>query len=187
MEDSINEVLYGRWELKFIQVTMELHAHRVSWHYQTLLIVHRRADIVSLVASCSLNQIGDMSRSEHAALKNFVEKHGQSVLDIVYDLNKIVLQCAKEEAEQMESNGHQAMADAESSAKATVGKDNELPLDIPIVDAIGDIDDEWEDEDERLLKGHIPHFLPRPLPRDGSGNLFMMIVHTNGIHSLPIV
>jgi hypothetical protein len=144
-------------------------------------------DIVSLVASCSLNQIGDMSRSEHAALKDFVEKRGQSVLDIVYDLNKIVLQRAEEEAEQMESNGRQATADAESSAKATVGKDNELPLDIPIVDAIGDIDDEWEDEDERPLKGHIPRFLPRPPPRDGSGNPFMTIVHTNGMHSLPIV
>jgi hypothetical protein len=43
MEDSINEVLYGRWELKFIQVTTELHAHGVSWHYRTLPIVRRRA------------------------------------------------------------------------------------------------------------------------------------------------
>ena len=71
--------------------------------------------------------------------------------------------------------------DTKSSAKAIVGKDNKLPLDIPIVDAIGDINDEWENEDERPLKGHIPCFLSRPPPRDGSGNLFIMIVHTNGI------
>ena len=48
-------------------------------------------------------------------------------------------------------------------------------------------DDNWEDEDIQPPQGDIPCFLPRPPLKDGAGNPFITLVHTNSFHSLPVV
>jgi len=61
-----------------------------------------------------------------------------------------------------------------------------VPLDIPLEVDLED-NDEWEDEDDRPSKANLARFLPRPPSKDGAGNPFVTVVHTNGFHSLPVV
>ena len=143
-----------------------------------------QADILAIVAEALDHPPSSMSQTECDVLNAIAQNSGQSVLDILIYLNRVLSSNAESESEDL-----QAHADR-TAAQNKAPPSNPMPPDwAPLLFeeiAEGD-DDEWEDEDERPAKGPQPRFLPRPPPTDGAGNKFITVVHTNGFHTLPIV
>jgi hypothetical protein len=86
----------------------------------------------------------------------------------------------------MHRSSDQVVAEAEVVVDAGEAMLSDMIMDIPLQEDLGD-DEDWEDEDNRPKQGNVPRFLPRPPPKDGLGNPFITVVHTNGFHSLPVV
>lgn len=91
-------------------------------------------------------------------------------------------------AKQAEAASNALQADSDKAAMESELKDGNLDVGgIPLEEDVGGDDDNWEDVDETDSIGNKPRFLPRAPSKDGSGNTFMTVVHTNGFHSLPVV
>ena len=115
---------------------------------------------------------------QHQIIDEFSFRLGKAPQQVRKSLMEIVIH----EAE-MQADSIQAQAD-ENNAEAEIS--NQSP-EVPIIEVDGMAnDDDWEDEDLRDRKGHIPRLYPRPPAVDGCGNKFITVVHSNGFHSLPI-
>ena len=142
------------------------------------------ADVVKAVSEVLDQPIGTMNKIGRDIVTTAAEKCGMDVLELLQYLKGVVYQGAEDDAAKLHAASNQATAEAEVEVSMNDHQDNVLAIPLEI-DFGGD--DDWEDEDERPRKGSSQRFLPRPPPTDGTGNSFLTVVHTNGIHSLPIV
>lgn len=143
-----------------------------------------QADILSIVSEALEHPPALMSQIECDVLKAIADKSGKSILDLLVYLKRVVSRGAEQDADDLQASSDHTAAEDEGGTEAQEQLDG-----VPILleeDGNADIDD-WEDEDERPLKGHVPRFIPRAPPADGAGNKFLTIVHTNGFHVLPVV
>jgi len=94
---------------------------------------------------------------------------------------------AEQEAEELQSFADKAAAETENTEQ--LPDTNEDPsTQTPFMEGVSGGDEDWEDEAEDTpRKGSIPRLYPRHPPRDGSGNDFLTVVHTNGFHHIPVV
>jgi hypothetical protein len=126
-----------------------------------------------------------LSDRHRAMLASLIDRFGNGHVELIRNLREAVIDA------ELEADTIQAFADQQAAVHETVWPRNmtfdPLMSDIPIADEVADDDDEWEDEDDGAIKGHVPRFLPQAPTHDGSGNEFLTIVHTNGFHSLPVV
>jgi hypothetical protein len=142
------------------------------------------ADLVELISEALEHPPALMSQMERDVLTVAAEKSGRSVLNLLGYLQKIQSQNAEQEADALQAESDQAAAQAEGPTEQPQQFEA-----IPVLEE-GNLDgdnDDWEDEDDRPSKAHMPRFAPRPPPTDGAGNKFITIVHTNGFHALPVV
>ncbi|MDX6295879.1 MAG: hypothetical protein QOH50_5049 [Kribbellaceae bacterium] len=126
-------------------------------------------------ATKSHNTLAKSQEIVDTIVSQFGRKLLQDLLKLQDEIQRI-----ESEVEQMQSQANQESAQMESDNTTSIPM-----VDIPILDQIND--EEWEDEDDGPIKGHIPRFVPRPPTTDGSGNPFVTVVHSNGFHSLPVV
>ena len=142
-----------------------------------------QADILLLISNALEHPPALMSQMERDVLTATAEKSGHSVLHLLGYLKSFLSRNAEQEADSLQADADQAAAQDEGPTEPTQTFEN-----IPILseDALDFDNDDWEDEDERPLKGHIPRFVPRPPPTDGAGNKFITVIHTNGFHALPV-
>jgi hypothetical protein len=138
-------------------------------------------EILTLISQAIGHQDDRMTPMEREVMASVAAKSGQNMLDVTKAVRH-----AEAEAEEMQVNSDQVTAEAEAIAETEEASFSEVIVDIPLQEEIGG-DDDWEDEDDRPSKGNLPRFLPRPPPKDGMGNTFITVVHTNGFHSLPVV
>lgn len=142
-------------------------------------------EILTIISKAITHQVVQMSPIERDVMEAVASNSGQNLLDAIQTLNKAV-HIAEADADEMQVKSDQVTAEAESTAGGDETSFSEVIVDIPLQEEIGD-DDDWEDEDDRPSKGNLPRFLPRPPPKDGMGNTFITVVHTNGFHTLPVV
>ena len=142
-------------------------------------------EILTIISTAITHEVAQMTPMERDVMEAVATKSGQNLLDVIRTLSKAV-QHAENEAEEMQIDSEQATAEAEGIPDTEETSFSDVIVDIPLQEEVGD-DDDWEDEDDRPTKGNIPRFLPRPPPKDGMGNTFITLVHTNGFHSLPVV
>ena len=140
-------------------------------------------DILRIISDALSRDVDQMTAIERQVLEAIAEKSGQELLDLIRVFNKAVT-VAEAEADDLHAKSDQATMEAEAEEERDVPFP-QVVVDIPFQDDYADED--WEDEDNRPDKSHVPRFLPRPPPRDGMGNTMLTIVHTNGFHSLPVV
>jgi len=141
-----------------------------------------QADILSVVSDALEHPPALMSQIECDVLKSIADKSGQSILDLLVYLKRFLLRSAERDAEDLQAYSDHTAAEAEGSTSEHQQSDG-----VPILEENVDGDnDDWEDEDERPSKGHVPRFIPRAPPADGAGNKFITVVHTNGFHALPV-
>lgn len=142
-----------------------------------------QADILSMIAEALEQPLALMSVLERDVMAALAEKSGQSVLSLLAYLKDFLLRKAEQEADALQADSDHAAAEDEGPTEQTQQFE-----DVPILleEELDGNNDDWEDEDVRPLKGHIPRFVPRPPPTDGAGNTFITVVHTNGFHALPV-
>jgi hypothetical protein len=138
-------------------------------------------EVLKSISDAMEGTTGSMTLLERKVLNLAAEKAGLGVLDLLQYLNSSISRGAEENADALQAASDKAAMEAE----VLDGTDDISG--IPLEDDVGGDDDNWEDEDERPIRGDIPRFLPRPPPKDQSGNPFLTVVHTNGFHSLPVV
>lgn len=139
------------------------------------------AELLRSVSDALEHADGSMTEMERKVLNSAAEKAGMNVLDLIHYLNSAILRGAEENADILQADSDKAATDAE------VLEGSEDVEGGPLEEDVGGDDDNWEDEDDRPARGDKPRFLPRPPPKDQSGNTFLTVVHTNGFHSLPVV
>jgi hypothetical protein len=140
-------------------------------------------EVLHLISDALPHPLHLMSAMEHAVLSVIAEKAGRTLPGLILHLKASVSLQAEQDAEDLQAGSDQAAAEDEGPRDELQQNDG---LAIPLEEDIG-ADEDWEDEDERPARGHIPHFIPRPPPTDGAGNRFITVVHSNGFHALPIV
>jgi hypothetical protein len=140
--------------------------------------------IIEIYEMCKV-QTMTLSDQRRAMLASIINTFGYAHVELIRNLRQAVMD-AEAEADTIQAFADQQAAEQETVSPRTTTFDP-LMSDIPIVDGVADDDEEWEDEDDAPIKGHVPRFLPRAPTNDGSGNEFLTIVHTNGFHSLPVV
>jgi hypothetical protein len=142
-------------------------------------------ELLQIISDCIDHPLGLMTELEQNVLNAIALRSGIHILDLMKRLKAAVAIQAEEEANALQDESDRATVAAEQQQQELPAEPH-VPLDIPLEDDLGN-DDEWEDEDRRPSKAHLARFIPRPPPRDGAGNPFLTIVHTNGFHSLPVV
>ena len=159
-------------------------------HYSSLLaelaneFVKTDHEILAIISSGLSHQVEQMTPIERNVMESVAVKTGKNLINTVQALTKAMLR-AESEADKIQVDSDKVTTEAESMID-TDEAFAEVIVDIPLEEEVGN-DDDWEDEDDRPAKGNLPRFLPRPPPKDGMGNPFVTVVHTNGFHSLPIV
>jgi len=142
-----------------------------------------QAEVVTLISNALQHSLHLMTEMERTILSTIASKSGKTMLDLLDYLKAKVSQHAEQDVDDL-----QADADHAAAAHQAVADDHPLTEGAVILleEDVGG-DDDWEDEDDRPAKGHIPLFIPRPPPTDGAGNRFITVVHSNGFHALPVV
>jgi len=126
----------------------------------------------------------DWNQRHRDILGSLIKTFGVEHVDLIRNLREAITQ-AEKEADEIQAHANEQAAEREAKHPRNTTF-NPLTADIPITEEIADENDEWEDED-MFVKGQVPRFLPQPPTRDGAGNDFVTIAHTNGFHSIPIV
>ena len=123
--------------------------------------------------------ISTASPIQHQIIYEICNQLGKAPQEVCQSLMEIIIHEAEMQADLIQARADGSNAEAESS--------NEPP-EMSIVEVNGMAnDDDWEDEDCRDRKGHIPRLYPQPPAMDGYGNKFITVVHSNGFHSLPVI
>lgn len=143
-----------------------------------------QADIVLLISNALEHPPSLMSEMQRNVLTAIAEKSGQSVLHLLAYLKSWLSRNAEQEADELQADADRAAAEAEGPREEPQQFEG---VQVLLEEDLDGDNDDWEDEDERPAKGHIPRFVPRPPPTDGAGNKFITVVHTNGFHALPVV
>lgn len=143
-----------------------------------------KANILSIISEALAHPPVLMSQIECDVLKAIADKSGKSILDLLVYLNKSLSRTAEQDADDLQASSDHTAAQDEGPTDEPQQFEG---LPILLDENVDDDNDDWEDEDERPSKGHVPRFLPRAPPADGAGNKMITVVHTNGFHSLPVV
>jgi hypothetical protein len=141
------------------------------------------SEVLWLISEALDQPITALGSTEQRILSLAAEKSGQTVLHLLDYLKQSIGHGAEDEAEELQTKSDNAAAEAEVDSPENQDAPNSA---VPLDNDVGG-DEDWEDEDERPIKGHLPRFLPRPPPTDGGGNKFITVMHTNGFHTLPMV
>lgn len=131
----------------------------------------------------------NLTEVQKSIINHIADASGQTQGEAVSHLRAAAYQGAEDQAEQIQAASNRASAKAEAAEPPpNAGQVNvaEVPIENPLDNETW-ADDDWEDEDDRPVKGDLPRFLPHPPPSDSAGNEFLTIAHTNGFHSLPVV
>ena len=127
----------------------------------------------------------DLDHRQRQIVAALRQQFGEKEVNLICQWTQTVAR-AEREADELQAYANQQLADQETVQKAEGWTSDPLLTDIPLLDQLADDAEEWEDE-EGSQKGSIPRFMPMAPTRNGSGNDFLTIVHSNGFHSLPIV
>jgi hypothetical protein len=143
-------------------------------------------DVQTAISEALNSGFTNLTNVQSCIINRIANAKGEMAGEAISRLKAMAYLGAEKDAEQIQAASNRAAA--ESETHATAGKVNvaEVPIENPFDDETW-ADDDWEDEDDRPVKGELPRFLPRPPPSDSAGNEFLTIIHTNGFHSLPVV
>lgn len=142
-----------------------------------------QAEVVALISDTLQHPLHLMSEMERSVLSTIAEKSGKTILDLLDYLKAKLSQHAEQDADDLQADAnHAAVAHHAATDEHVLTEGAAIPLE----EDVGG-DDDWEDEDDRPAKGHIPLFIPRPPPTDGAGNMFITVVQSNRFHALPVV
>jgi hypothetical protein len=145
-----------------------------------------QANILSIISEALDHPPALMSQIECDVLNAIADKSGKSMLDLLVFLKEYLSRTAERDADDLQASSDRTAAHDEGPTNNHEQQQFE-GLPILLEENVDEDNDDWEDEDERPSKGHVPRFIPRPPPADGAGNKFITVVHTNGFHSLPVV